>query len=440
MSWTICKQLGDRRSGVDDLAGDVAVALAHAVELADGDAVLPDGVGELVHQCLVGERGLHAAEPAHRAARRVVREHPVRVDRDVGDPVRAQPHRAGVADHRRGRRRVRTAVEHRAGPGVDQRAVALGAELVGHERRVPVHVPEERLLPAVGHLHRPVGAQRQQAGVHVHRQVLAAAERATDPGQVQPHQVAGHAQRHADLPLVDVQPLGRDVEIDAAVLRRDREPGLRAQERLVLHPDLEVEGHHDRGGCVGIPPAELQMAHEVARPVHGRRVVVHGPAGVGDGGQDLVVDPDARRRPARGLRVVSSDQRDRLPLVPHEFRGQHRLVGVLETEGVVAGDVVGGEHGGHPRHGERVGDVDAPDPRVRVRAAQGHAPHHVVVPQVAGVGELAGDLERPVGAQRTVADPARGGRGRGRGAGTRVGAHACACRCAASRTASRIFS
>ena len=46
-----------------------------------------------------------------------------------------------------------------------------------------------------------------------------------------------------------------------------------------------------------------------------------------------------------------------------------------------------------------------PDAGVRVRAAQGRAPDHVVVPQVAGVGELAGDLERAVGPQRAVADP-----------------------------------
>ncbi len=45
---------------------------------------------------------------------------------------------------------------------------------------------------------------------------------------------------------------------------------------------------------------------------------------------------------------------------------------------------------------------------MRVRAAQGDPPHHVVHPQVAGVGELAGDLERPVRAHRRVADRRRG--------------------------------
>ena len=54
--------------------------------------------------------------------------------------------------------------------------------------------------------------------MHVHRQVLAAAERAADAGQREPHLVRAEPERRADLPLVDVQPLGGDVEVDAAVL------------------------------------------------------------------------------------------------------------------------------------------------------------------------------------------------------------------------------
>ena len=253
--------------------------------------------------------------------------------------------------------------------------------------------------------------------MHVHRQVLAAAERAADAGQRQPHLLGRHPQRQADLPLVDVQPLRRDVEVDAAVLGRYGQPGLRPEEGLVLHPDLEVEGDDDRRDRVGLAAAQPQVPDEVARPVHRRGVGVHRPAGVGDGGQHLVVDLDPLGRPAGGLRVVGGDERDRLALVADELRGQHRLVGVLQAEGVVPGDVVGGEHRPDARHGQRVGDVDAADAGVRVRAAQRDAPAHLVVPQVAGVGELAGDLERPVRPQRadSVADPPGAGDGRGDG-------------------------
>ncbi len=54
--------------------------------------------------------------------------------------------------------------------------------------------------------------------MHVHREVLATAERAADPGQREPHPLGRQAQRARDLALVDVQPLGGDVELDPAVL------------------------------------------------------------------------------------------------------------------------------------------------------------------------------------------------------------------------------
>src|ERR1041384_6540960 len=44
--------------------------------------------------------------------------------------------------------------------------------------------------------------------------------------------VAGHA-----------QPLGGDEQVDAAVLGGHGEPGLRPEERLVLHADLVLAGH-----------------------------------------------------------------------------------------------------------------------------------------------------------------------------------------------------
>ncbi len=432
------QQLGDRRRGVDDLAGDVAVALDEAVLLPELHPIHAEAVGELVHECLVGERRLHAAEAAHRAARRVVRVDAVRVDRHVRDPVRAHAQQAGVADDGRGGRRVRAAVQQDVRLRVDEGAVGLGAELEGHPGGVPVHVPEERLLAAVAHLHRPAGPQRQQAGVHVHREVLAAAEGTAHPGEGEPHLRGGQAERATDLALVDVQPLGGDEEVDATVLGRHREAGLRAEEGLVLHADLDVDRDDDRRGGLGLAPAQLQVPHQVAAVrVDLRGVVVQRPARVGQRRQHLVVDDDLGRRPTRCLRVVGGHERDRLALVADDAVGEHRLVGVLEADRVLPRHVVGGEDRGHARRLQRLGDVDRPDPRVRVRRPQRRAPDHVVVPEVAGVRELAGDLEDAVGPEGAVADAAgrRGRRGRGGGGG-----HRFAVRSAARRTASRIFS
>ena len=79
-------------------------------------------------------------------------------------------------------------------------------------------------------------ASRQACDLH--RDVLAPAERAADAGEREAHLLDRQVEAGRDLVAVDVQPLRRDPEVDAAVLGRHREPGLRPEERLVLHPDL----------------------------------------------------------------------------------------------------------------------------------------------------------------------------------------------------------
>jgi hypothetical protein len=121
---------------------------------------------------------------------------------------------------------------------------------------MPVHVAVERLLPVVDHLHRTTRAQREHAGVDLHRQVLARPERAADSGQRQPYLLRGQAQARRELVAVDVEPLGGDVEVDAAVLGRHRQPRLRAEESLVLHADLVLAADHD----VGRRPVRVTLA------------------------------------------------------------------------------------------------------------------------------------------------------------------------------------
>ncbi len=137
--------------------------------------------------------------------------------------------------------------------------------LVPHPGRVPVHVPEEGLLPPVHHPHRPSSVERQQAGVDLHRQVLPGPERATHPGQCQPHLLLRQAEARRDLLPVGVQPLRRHEEIDAAVRRRHRQPRLRAEEGLILHTDLVLADHHDlRRRRVGIAMPDRLVSHHVA--------------------------------------------------------------------------------------------------------------------------------------------------------------------------------
>ena len=146
-------------------------------------------------------------------------------------------------------------------PDAREPPLARRAVLAPDPRRVPVDVARERLGAVVDHLHRTARVQREQRAVDLHREVLAPAERAADAGEVHPHllRAQGEARRH--LVAVDVEPLGRDVDVDAALAVRHREARLGAEEGLILDPDLVRPGHDDvsrrvrdrRGGsrCAG---------------------------------------------------------------------------------------------------------------------------------------------------------------------------------------------
>ena len=204
-----------------------------------------------------GEARLHGAEAAHRAARRVVR-----VDRPSTRAARSA--RAYGPARERGRvradggraRGVRAAVEQDPHADVDELAVARRAVLAPDARRVPVHVAGERLLAVVDDLHRAVRVQREQRAVDLHRQVLAPAERAADAGEVDAHLLERQPEARRDLRAVDVQPLGRDVDVDAALAVGHREARLGAEERLVLDADLVDAADRDVARGVGVAVAD----------------------------------------------------------------------------------------------------------------------------------------------------------------------------------------
>ena len=339
--------------------------------------------------------------------------------------------------------------------------------LVAHLGRVPVYVPEEGLLAVVHELDRLAGVQRQHARVDLHRQVLAGTEGAAHTRQGQAHLVLGQPQGRADLLLVHVQPLRGHVQVHTAVLGGHRHPRLGTEEGLVLHPDLVLGGGHRVGfgtqALERLPLALVRPRHPgevagadrlVAHPVAGlvvllvdlegallvdQRVlgVVRGPPRVADRVQDLVVDLDALHRPARRLRVVGGHHGHCLTLVAHLVVGEYGLVLELQAVALLAGHVLVCEHRRHTGDLQGLGDVDAQDLGVRVGAAQGRAPQHVLHPQVRRVGELAGDLQRPVGAARAGAQPVPGGAGQVRGHAVCGGLHQRLASCMRDRCAAR---
>ena len=103
-------------------------------------------------------------------------------------------------------------------------------------------------------------------------EVLAAAERAADAAEHEPHLLRRQVERGGELVAVDVQPLGGDEEVHAAVLGRHREARLRPEEGLVLHADLVLAGDHDLALGVRVAVADRDVAQQVAARVQRRRV------------------------------------------------------------------------------------------------------------------------------------------------------------------------
>ena len=113
---TLASSSLDRRGAADRRPGRDHAALGERVAAPQLDRIHLQRRGELVHLRLVREAGLHGAEAAHRAARRVVGVDDVGVDQRVRHVVRPAGERGRVGAHRRRARRVGAAVEHDPAP------------------------------------------------------------------------------------------------------------------------------------------------------------------------------------------------------------------------------------------------------------------------------------------------------------------------------------
>ena len=307
-------------------------------------------------------------------------------------------------------------------------------------RRMPVHVAGERLLPVVDHLHRTARVQREQRRVDLDGEVLAPSECAADSCEVDAHLLLRQREAGRDLLAVHVQPLRRDVDVDATFAVGDSEPGLGPEERLVLRPQLVRPFDDDVAARVGVAVHDSHRAHHVrARIVEVVTDLVRLPVGmkglrlggalrIRDRSERLVVDGDALGRAPGLLGMLGGHDRDGLSEVADAVDREDRLVVELEPVRLSSRHVLMRQHRMYAWHRQRGGEIDAADERVRVRGAQRVAPQHPGGLQVARVLELAGRLRRPVGAADALADPAQHR--------LRRGAHA---RSAASRTASKIF-
>ena len=284
--------------------------------------------------------------------------------------------------------------------------------------------------------------EREQRAVDLHREVLATAERAADAREVDADLLRAEVETGRDLVAIDVQPLGRHMDVDTALAVRHGEARLRPEERLVLDPDLVLARHDDVavGLRVAVPDHEVPddvRARVVQVPVPHRRAVrverllLERVLHVDDRLERLVLDRDRRQRLPRLLGMVRGNDRDGLADVAHPVDREHGLVGELEAIPLPARHVGMGEDRLHARKREGLRKVDRDDPRVRVGAPQRDAPEHPRRGEVARVVELPRHLRHGIVAQQTLADLA--------GAQCRAWRGDAHRRSAARCTASKIF-
>ncbi len=276
----------------------------------------------------------------------------------------------------------------------------------------------------------------------LHREVLAAAERAADSCQVDAHLLDREREARRDLVAVDVEPLRCDVDIDSALAVRDSEARLGAEERLILDAELVDALDDDVPGRVGIAVADHHVPDDVRPRIVAVAVTHRGPVGmqrllleralhVDDGLERLVLHDDRLERASGLFGVLGRDDGHGLADVAHPIDRQHRLVGKLEPVCLPAGDVRVRQDCVDARVGERGCDVERVDSRVRVRAPERVAPEHPRRREIARIRELAPHLRHGVVAEQTLSDLAD--------PESRAWCGDAHRRSAASRTASKIF-
>ena len=247
----------------DALPGRQHVARGDRIAQAQLDRIHAELGREPVHLRLGAEARLHRAEAAHRAAGRVVRVHDRALDQRIGNGVRAGREGAGVGDDRCGAGGIRPAVQDDPAVHARESPIARGAVFEAHARGMAMDVADERLGAPVDDAHGPARVQGQQGTVDLHREIFAPAECAPDAGQVDAHLLGRQAEAGRDLVAIDVQPLRGDVDVDAALPVGHGEARLRAEERLILDPDLVLPHHHDLARRRGVAVLDHDRAHDV---------------------------------------------------------------------------------------------------------------------------------------------------------------------------------
>ena len=288
----------------------------------------------------------------------------------------------------------------------------------------------EILGPVEDQLHRPAGLERQlhseRLDMGLHLVAEAGADLGREAAQLRHRQLQALADigldaEHRLVGRPQGDPAGR-IDFGKSADRLDGE--MRLGRRFVVAFDDDVAV---RPGAVDIAFGQFGLRGDIAAADGGkdleiirqplvdeRRVRRHRFLRRGGDRQFLVVDPDQRRRPAGGLLVFGSDDRDRLAGIAHlAFRD-----GVLvldERAHPAVRKILAGEDAGHPRYRQGFANVVSLDDRMGDRAGVDCRVQHVRPDHIGDVLCTAGHLFARVEARQAGADAGCGGIERGHG-------------------------
>ncbi len=296
---------GERVSGVED------------VPFADVPVIHADLVGEDVHHAFHGELRLVAAEPTHRAARRIVRVDGARLDVDVRHPVRAARMARGAEQAFAARPGITASIADNARANGQQMSLCIGGDLELQVHRVTLDVVLGRLLARQDRLDGLAEEEGRHCRLCLDRQLLFRTESAPARRKGDLHVFLGQIQDLHDLLVVEHGALTVAMDLDAFALRVG-EARFRLEERRLngLRGKRPFD-HVRRGGkCrLDVATAELDGVDQIragtqrVRRVNLRRAGLERLERVGDRLENFVVDLDLRGGLARMKLRVGHDHR-----------------------------------------------------------------------------------------------------------------------------------
>ena len=371
---------------VQHLTGGRHGARTVGIEDADVDGVHVERLGQCVHLTLMGHGHLRHAESAEGARHGIVGIVEGSVHPDVGDLIGAGRMDGGAGDDRGAIGGIGAGIAQQRGLHGQDLAVLGGAGLIVHLHGVALGGDHGGLLPAAHHLDRAVGIVGEQGRMALDRDIQLAAEPAAGGHLHRADPVVGEVQHGRHLAPVIVGVLRGGVHCHDAVFIAGQ-AAVRLNEHMGEHGGLIVVLDDDVAlgkGLIHISVLQVLALVDIGVPVDLGGICLGGPLHREDRLDLLILHPDGRQRVLQQVGGLGCHHGNGVAIAADLVVHQDGLILKDDADAVLARNVLGGQHTGHPRNGEGRGGIKGLDVSGRDRAAEHPAIEHVGHLQIGG--------------------------------------------------------